>query len=74
VNALEEAALSIMKGLAEKAGIQIDGNEIALAGELIQSGVELLDSHAKKHAEAAGDAAAAAIKTEDQAEAELRKT
>lgn len=68
------AAVQLVQGLADKAGIQLDaGQVLSLAGSLLQSGIEILDDHAKKKAEAAGDAAAASVTTEDQAEAAQRK-
>ena len=68
------AAVSLIQGLASKDGIRLDAGQIlSLASSLIQSAVGLLDGHAKAQAAAAGDAAAAAVKTEDQAEAAQRK-
>lgn len=68
------AAVQLVQGIADKAGISVDAaSMLRLAGELLQSATELLDGHAKKHAEAAGAAAAAAITTEPEAEAAQRK-
>lgn len=71
---LSEAAVSVVDGLVKKAGVELDpAVVVAIASELIQWGVELVDESAKKKADAAGKAAAAAIVTEEQAEAHLRK-
>lgn len=64
-----QAGLSVL----EKNGIAVTPETMALVKEAAQAFIDLLDGNAKKHAAAAGDAAAAAIKTEDQAEAAQRK-
>lgn len=71
---LASAAVAIIDEAAKKLGHELDGEAIIkLAGEAAQVVTELVDDHAKKKAQAAGDAAADSITTEDQAEAELRK-
>lgn len=63
-----------VKLIASKAGIQLDAEQVVV---LTQRGAALLvglvDTAAKRKAEAAGDAAAASIVTEDAAEAAQRK-
>ena len=71
---VEAAAVSILSTIAERSGQSVSVEQIlVLARQWISAGASLLDGQAKKAAEAAGDAAAAKIQTEAQAEAELRK-
>jgi len=72
---LEAHAFGLLSKVAAQNGINIDEAAAALelSKKLVAIAVDLLDDHAKKKAEAAGDAAAAAIITEDQAEAAQRK-
>lgn len=60
--------------VAKAQGVSLDGQQLAeVAAELANALTEILDSRAKKKAQVAGDTAAAAITTEDQAEAAQRK-
>lgn len=74
IDIVEAAAVSILTTLAERAGADVPVEQLlVLARQWVTAGVSLIDGHAKKSAEAAGDAAAAAITTEDAAEAAQRK-
>lgn len=62
-------AANLVTSIAASTGDNVPWDvALKLAEELVKKGAELVDGHAKKKAEAAGDAAAARITTEDQAE------
>lgn len=70
-----ELAEELISLVAKSQGVTLDAKELATAASQVASSLaELLSSRAKKAAEQAGDDAAATIDTEDEAEAELRKS
>lgn len=74
MSAFETLAANLLTSIAAANGVDLDVvAAMKLGKEWVTAGVDLLDGHAKKKAEAAGDAAAEKITTEPEAEAELRK-
>lgn len=67
---MEPFALVVQAGvdLLTKRGVEVTPETIAAVKEAAQAFVSVVDGHAKKHAEAAGKAAADKLTTEDAAE------
>lgn len=71
---IDDAVLEAVKLITARAGIQIDSVQaIALARKGADLLAGLIDDHAKKRAQKAGDDAGAAIDSEDEAEAAQRQ-
>jgi hypothetical protein len=68
-----ERVVQVGLDLLTKGNVEINPETMALVKDAAAKFVDLIDGHAKQKAEAAGDAAAAGLTTEDEAEAAQRK-
>lgn len=68
-DALDSIATGVLKGLADRAGVQVDAEQLVMLTEKwVSAGLVLLDNHAKAAAHQAGVDAAAKITTIEEAE------
>jgi hypothetical protein len=71
---LHRSMVDAVKLIAGRVGVELDAEQVVVLAQRASTMlVGLIDTAAKRKAEAAGDAAAAAITTEDAAEAAQRK-